>query len=69
MHTSAEGFVVPVRSTEVLRLTGMLPKCEPMLSFHSGVSGEGRLVGAEPELWSITSVITMAATHRPKMKG
>lgn len=64
MHASAEGPVVPVRSTEVLCVSlACPPQCEPMLSFHSGVSGEGRLVGAEPELWSITSISTMAATH------
>lgn len=39
-----------------------------MLSFHSQVSSKGRVAGAQPELWSITSEITIAVTHLDRMK-
>lgn len=61
-----EGFVAPLRSTEVLCVSleaGML-----MLSFFSQISSEGRVDGAQPELWSITSEITIAVTHLDRMK-
>lgn len=39
-----------------------------MLSFHSQVSSNWRVVGAEPELWSITSEITITVTHLDSLK-
>lgn len=39
-----------------------------MLSFYSQVSSKARVAGAQPELWSITSEITIAVTHLDRMK-
>ncbi len=39
-----------------------------MLSEHSQVSREGRVVGAQPKLWSITSEIAVAASHWDRTK-
>lgn len=59
MHASGEGFVVPVRPRGVLSLTGMFTQMQA----DAAVSSEGRLVGAWPGLWSITSVIATASTQ------
>lgn len=64
-----EGYVVLHRSTEVLCFSleaGMLSWIK--VGAICSQSSEARGVGAQPELWSITSEITIAVTNLDSMK-